>query len=226
MFTPLSIEAFFDRTGLSPQRLAIGTDGTATVVSFRDLIEVTNVQLLDGSQILALLDRVGLAGDPNVHPYRGCSVKFVRTDPNTVKLGQTFIEEGKLLAILRDFSPKLAQFTLKGYAKVTAFIAHGFAKDPATGLLRPAIALYLPPIIESFEEGTALLDGVHRLSLARGVGTSVETIKVYRPKVPFPCGLNRWDAVKMVGQKPPKDERFFDLKPELFRDLKFLGIDG
>ena len=37
--------------------------------------------------------------------------------------------------------------------------------------------------------------------------------------LPFPADLQSWKTIQLVDAKPPREERFFNLKPELFRDL-------
>ncbi len=63
-------------------------------------------------------------------------------------------------------------------------------------------------------------------TFAMRTGTTIEVIKVSDVKVPFPCDFGRWRDVRMVAEKPKKSERFHNLMPALFRDLKFIGIDG
>ena len=58
------------------------------------------------------------------------------------------------------------------------------------------------------------------------MGGTIPVIAVEGIREPFPCALHSWQDISAVDEKPPKGERFFDLKPELFRDLKHVGIDG
>jgi hypothetical protein len=89
-----------------------------------------------------------------------------------------------------------------------------------------AIAQYLPPIVEQIGNRHAVLDGIHRFSYVRGAGTTIEIVKISDPSIPFPCDLQKWSEVMTVDLKPPKDQRFFNLRAEYFRDLKYVGIDG
>jgi len=45
-------------------------------------------------------------------------------------------------------------------------------------------------------------------------------------KTPFPCEPQHWKDLQKVDQKPPLEQRYPGLKPELFRDVKCIGIDG
>jgi len=221
LFSPIPLDEFIDRTRVPREELDRGFSAASVVVSLRDLKEVLSIQMMTNTYLMQLLRSVTLAGDPSCRLYEGCSVKFIRTDAGNLKVGQTFVQKTKVLASLLDFFEKFHEFSITGYAKLKAFIALGTTKESDLG-----IAHYVPPIIESFPTGTVLMDGLHRCFAARGVGTTIETVKIYRPKASFPCTPNAWESVRMVDEKPPKEERFFDLKPELFRDLKGVGIDG
>jgi hypothetical protein len=58
------------------------------------------------------------------------------------------------------------------------------------------------------------------------VGTTIESVVIRGVQQPLPCDARGWDSVKPVDEKPPKPERFFNLRPEYFRDVKRIGIDG
>ena len=106
-------------------------------------------------------------------------------------------------------------------AKSTAAIVLG-----RTAADEPCIAHYLSPIVEEHGGRLILMDGVHRNFLVRCVGTTIESIVIRQIGEPFPCDVRSWDEVRVVEEKPPKDQRFFNLRPELFRDVKHIGIDG
>jgi len=137
-------------------------------------------------------------------------------------VGQTFVERKKLQRILEDFGGMWNAFAVtRGIAKRTASIIYGRTESHAH-----AIAHYLPPIAEENDGRLLLLDGVHRNFLVRSIGTTIETVLIRGVRERFPCRCGRWDEVSPVDEKPPKSERFHDLEPGLFRDVKSIGIDG
>lgn len=224
MFRPLSLDAFLERTGIDRHELAAPRDGYDLIVSMRDLSSVTDVQAMPRPYLMRLLRSVTLAGGPGLRPYDGSEIETLRVDAEGLRLGQTFIEGRKCLALLARFSAadELEGFCItRGIAKRTAYIVFGRTADG-----RPALAHYLPPILEEHAGRLILMDGVHRCFLARAIGTTIETIIVRSPAADFPADVRGWGATRIVDEKPPKDERFFGLRPGLFRDLKSVGIDG
>ena len=138
------------------------------------------------------------------------------------KIGQTFVERRKINALHELFNDAFVGHDVpRGISKKGAYIVRGLDPDGV-----PVVAQYLPPIVEQIESRHAVLDGIHRFSYVRGAGTTIEVIKISDPAAPFPCDLRKWSSITPVDTKPPKDQRFFNLKPELFRDLKYVGIDG
>jgi hypothetical protein len=168
-----------------------------------------------------LLKSVTLAGDVNARPYATAEISTMRMDPSQLRIPQTFIERSKYQAFLENFSGVFGKFCVtKGVAKCTALIALGRSTDGSR-----AIAHYLPPMVEVHDR-LCLIDGMHRNYLVMTVGTTLETILIEGITSPYPCTPQGWSSVKVVSEKPPKHERFFNLQPNLFRDLKWVGIDG
>jgi len=222
MFQTLDLDTFRERTGIGGEDFArLRSQGNA-IVSMRDLIEVHSVQAMPKAYLDRLIRGVTLAGDATVRPYERCKISLVRMDPNGVLVGQTFVERKKLQRILEDFGGLWSEFCItRGIAKRTPWIVFGRTESEPH-----AIAHYLPPIVEQNGGRLLLLDGVHRNFLVRSIGTTIETIVVRDVASAFPCTCGTWDAVLPVDEKPPKPERFHDLVPGLFRDVKSIGIDG
>jgi len=220
MFEAIDLAEFERRTAIRPT--ATLWPGADRVVSLRNIAKIVDIRLMNDEYLKRLLLGVTLVGDPSNRPYAGCDVKRLRADPMMLAVGQTFVEERKLLNLQSVFHDIFeGSGTTGGFAKKGAMIILGEAKDG--GL---AVAHYLPPLIEWHGDRHGLLDGMHRSYSAMRIGTTVEIIKVCFPKSPFPCDFGHWKNVRLVGAKPPKEERFYGLKPELFRDLKYVGIDG
>ncbi|MDO8523538.1 MAG: hypothetical protein Q7S12_04675, partial [bacterium] len=92
-----------------------------------------------------------------------------------------------------------------------------------------SLSCYLPPIIERHGKRLVIMDGIHRNYIAMQFGVSINAILVENIYIPFPCSMRNWDELSVIplANKPADiNERYFDLTKELFRDLKYLGIDG
>lgn len=220
MFETLDLGEFERRTCLNPLMYHWRT--ADRIVSLRDIRRIVEIKLMKAEYLAKLLLGVTLVNDPGVRPYEGCRIKRMRADPLLLEVGQTFVEEQKLLALQTNFFEIFKDSGApNGFVKKPAMIILG---ETADGSL--AVAHYLPPLVELHNGCYALLDGMHRSYSTMHVGTTMEVILVCSPKSPFPCDFNEWDVVRLVGAKPPKEERYFGLKPHLFRDLKYVGIDG
>lgn len=222
MFTAISLGDFQKRTGTKPSNLNSGWEQAETVVSLRDLTRIVNIQIMSVAYLEGLVWNTVLEGNNEIRPYEGCRVERARMDPSNLLVGQTFVERPKYQRLVEDLASVFDAFcTNKGFAKCTSLIVLGTTRDE-----KMAVSHYIPPIVEEQNGGLYLLDGMHRNFLTRAIGTTIETIIIKRVRSPFPCQVRDWGLVKVVEQKPPRPERFFDLKPELFRDLKWVGIDG
>jgi hypothetical protein len=219
MFENLPLEVFERRTGLNPN----GSIQVASqVVSMRDLVKTTDISIMSEAYLKGLLSNIVLEGDKDCKVYRDCDLTRARIDPHNIEVGQTFVERPKYRRILENLPETFEGFCVNhGFAKCNALIIRGY---DAQG--NSVIAHYVPPIIEMHNDRLFLLDGVHRNFLTMAVGTTVETIILRNVRTPFPCDPRGWDQVTPVEVKPPRPERFRNLRTELFRDLKWVGIDG
>lgn len=222
MFKRIELGDFAKHSKISLTKYLGEWKNAEAIVSLRDITEILSMQAMPVEYLESLLYNVGLTSDPDRKPYKGCTISFMRLDPRSVKVGQTFIEREKYCNFLESFSNLFNGFCVsRGVAKCTAYIILGKTRDNML-----CIAHYLPSIIEVHDNVNVLLDGVHRNYLVMNIGTTQEAIFVNGVKEQFPCALQTWDRVSVVTQKPPLNERYFDLKEHLFRDVKFLGIDG
>lgn len=221
MFQKISIDDFEKRTGLVPQ-FAVKA---SRIVSLRDLNphKVLAVQVMSRIYLEGLLRNIPLEGDANCKPYADCEITLVRMDPYDLVIGQTFVERGKYQSLLEDFGALLdGKFCVtRGTAKCNALTVFGQTYDG-----EDAVAHYLPPIIEATNGIQFLVDGIHRNFLVMRVGTTIESILLKNVKVPLPCEARSWLTINIVNAKPEREQRFYGLKPGLFRNLKYAGIDG
>ncbi len=224
MFEPFPVEVFVERTGIIPaQDLAHAWGSVRVIASLRQLEEIDAIQLMTVDYLNKMLGRVVLAGGNRARVYEGCRFHQMAISPRAAKIGQRFIERKKYQALIENFGAVLGRFSVAGGpANIGAFVAYGRLKDGTK-----AIAHYIPPIVEMNGGSTwALLDGLHRNFIMERMGSTIPVIAVEGIREPFPCALHGWDEIRPVDEKPPAAERFFDLRPELFRDLKLVGIDG
>jgi hypothetical protein len=220
MFEAISVAEFEERTNLLTQ----GTSqwNTAThIVSLRQLVTVEALEPMRRDYLEQLMQSITLAGADRTPVYCRSSVETMRIDPQSIVLGQTFVERGKYQRFLETFNSLFSSFCVpRGVAKLSACVALGKTHDGAY-----AIAHYIPPIVERNAGELTLLDGVHRMFLGKQIGTTIECV-VVSPHVPFPADVHGWDRVSVVSEKPALNDRYSNLRPELFRDLKYVGVDG
>lgn len=224
MFQPIDISEFKERTGNDCHGLIAGTVGLGRIIALRDIVRVESLLLMPQEYLRRMLTNVILSGQPETHPYQGCRVECLRLDPNGLRVGQTFVQRSKYQNLLESFSGLFSGFTgTRGIAKRTAMIVIG--RNQAD---QRCLAHYIPPIVEANgnQDGLFLLDGIHRNFLVMKAGTTIESVVIRGVSQPLPCDTREWDSVRPVDQKPPKEERFFNLRPEFFRDLNHIGIDG
>jgi hypothetical protein len=224
MFDEIGIEDFKRRTEINgASELAHPWERVSKVVSLRSLETIYAIQLMSTAYLEKLLSHVVLQGGNRSRVYEGCKIHIMQANPGVANIGQKFVERRKCQNILENIGGIVDQFaTPSGALHIGAFIALGRTKESET-----VIAHYLPPIAEmNGDTAWKWLDGIHRGWLNRQMGATLPIIAIEGVKIPFPCAVHPWKDVKPVDEKPPKEERFFDLKPELFRDLKYVGIDG
>jgi hypothetical protein len=222
VFQSIPIEELEKRVGSLPFNMQRTAD---IVVSLRDIdpLRINSIEVMPKDYLDRLIRRVTLEGDSSSRPYADCEITTMTVDPDDLQIGQTFIQREKYRQILEGLNGNLdGHFCVpRGIAKRGPFIVFGSTNDGT-----PAIAHYLPPIVEDGKYGRFLLDGIHRNFLVKKVGTTIETILIRGVKEQLPCDPVSWSKIKPVDEKPPREERYFNLRKEFFRDLKYTGIDG
>ena len=88
------------------------------------------------------------------------------------------------------------------------------------------IAFYIPPIIESHYGLDVIIDGIHRSRICSSAGTTINIVRIRDGNIELPFKPITWSECEIVKEKPPIDERYHNLRKELFRDLSYVGIDG
>jgi len=225
VFIPIDFGDFEKRTGIRKKDFPVsGWEKAERIFALRDIAKVLDIRAMPREYLLRLLLSVTLVGDGKTRVYEDSTIELLRADPNGLLIGQTFLLRNKYRGILESFPRIFEGFCeIRGVAKLPARLVLG---ETTEGEL--VIAHYIPAILEGndISHKLILLDGIHRNFLVKSVGTTLEAIVVHGVSVPFPARPMEWESISVVDEKPPKEERFFDLKPELFRDLKSIGIDG
>jgi len=160
------------------------------------------------------------------YPFLNSEVKLIKTDPNHLKVGQKYIFREKYQNLMEEMPSIFDPFAITsgGLANVGAYFVFGL--NGGNGL---SMACYLPPIIELHGDKFLVMDGIHRNFIFKQADSCPLSIHISNIDLPFPCSPHNWSETKIIclSAKPEKiEDRYFDLQPELFRDLKYLGIDG
>lgn len=224
MMHPIAFDEFRAKTGFSEDMFAfLAANPVAQIISLRDMKTFETVLVMPREYLEKLIRKIGLVGAPNIKVYEKCSFRLIRMDPSQLYLGQRYVYRKKYTAIIENFHDLFNGFSVtRGISKLTALIILG--KD--AGGVR-SLAHYIPPIIESHERKTVIMDGVNRNFIIKNSGTTIESIVIEDVGVAFPCSVQPWQEIEVIDEKPAREEdRYFDFRPELFRDLKSIGIDG
>lgn len=218
MKEPINRSVFQERTGLA---LPTISSEISLIVPLRDIVEITNLQIMPAPYLEKLLRSITLEGDSTINPYKNSEIKRARIDPSILHVGQTFVERGKYQRLIETLSSLFGDFCVnRGFAKCTALIISGKIFNGTE-----AVAHYLPPIIEMHNGNHCLIDGVHRNYVTMSIGTTIESI-IISGTLPPPCDFSPWDKINIVEEKPPRELRFRNLLTYNFRNLAWSGIDG
>lgn len=211
----LDIRLLEERTGLDFSKYQ-----AEKVVCLRQLEKTSCIEAMPKDTLDTLLRNVRLNGDPEIKPYKDANIKVFRIDPAGLYIGQTFVQEEKLLGFMSGFPRVLSGFCSAGISKLYPFIAYG------EFMSQPAISFYIPPIAESYNGNYVILDGIHRSYLTKQAGTTMTYVVIEKKDNELPFNPAKWEDVKLVKDKPEMEKRYFGLKKELFRRLDHVGIDG
>jgi hypothetical protein len=217
----LSVSELKERTGV------VLPKDVESIVALRDIESVHCIEAMSDCVLESLLRNVPLKSDIESKPYKDSNIEIYSIDPKGLCVGQSFVHEEKILSLLTGFQSVFKGFCSGGLSKLYPLTVYG------TAAKEDVAALYVPPIIESFNGSHVILDGIHRSFLSMGAGTTMTYVVITKKQrnleeelesLPFtPRG---WDAVKMFKEKPKREDRYFGLKDYNFRRLDYVGIDG
>ena len=193
------------------------------IVPLRDLAVVESLVPMRRNTLAYFISRIRtLDGQP---VFENNDIEMLKLDPRLLKIGQKFAYRENYVHLLESVTDIFDEFMITGgLGELGAFFAFGRDEND-----RKCMALYIPPIVEQHGAELVIMDGIHRDYIIKSTGTVINAVVVKNVTTPFPCSFHSWDELKVIGlEEKPKDinERYFDLNKGLFRDLKFLGIDG
>lgn len=207
------------------QRLRLPrVDEIAKIVPLRDIKRIESLIPIDRNLLLHLLRQINtLDGRP---VFSKASLSLVKIDPRQLKIGQKYVYRENYQRLMEDASDIFHTFAASagGLCDMGAYFVFG-----RNGNDDYAMACYLPPIVETHGRDLVIMDGIHRNYIAKQTGAAFTVILVEPSDLPFPCSVRNWDEISVISlADKPKDlgDRYFDLQKDLFRDLKYLGIDG
>lgn len=194
------------------------------VVPLRYLANITATPIpMTNAMLSGLISRIRTMD--NQRPFSNIVITLRKVDPNLLHIGQRFAYRENYQSQLENLAGLFGRFAIpSGISELGAYFIFGEDQD---GI--PAMACYTPPIIEQHGSDLVIMDGIHRNYITKQIGSTINSIIVRGVTVPFPCGLHPWEDIQVISlSEKPKDInlRYFELNKELFRDLKYFGIDG
>ncbi len=168
---------------------------------------VFTIQSYQGGETLeSILRDVRLYGDASIKPYATAQIKIIPMRFETLRPTAYYVLEENLEAQrkIRDL--------LQTHQAISLFALTGLLKYQLDGITH----FTAPPIIETYYEPqeaqivSAIVDGLHRISLARELGlekmwvVEISHIPPEYPLVPLPL---HWEDVKQVKSVPPNNEK-------------------
>lgn len=192
------------------------------VLPLKDVAEIESLVPMSKPMLRMVLTKIK-TGSKEL-PFTESKFRICKIDPQQLRVGQKFVYRDNYTALLEDLPGKFSEICIpSGITELGAYAVIGKTTEET-----PCVAFYLPPIVERHDE-LVVMDGMHRNFITKQAGTTITSIIADRVSIPFPCGPQDWSEVKVINlaEKPTdKNERYFKLREELFRDVKHLGIDG
>ncbi len=209
----------FDKLLKLPQ-----TDKLIKIIPLREIKNVQSIIPIHSELLLYLVRRIRTL-DGQL-PFINSEIDQVVVNPHQLKIGQKFVYRENYQNMLENLNGLFENFLGEwgGLGNLGAYFVFGLNGDGYYSM-----ACYIPPIIEVHEAKPLIMDGIHRNYIARQTGLTINALLVKNVIVPFPCSPKNWKEIDVISlnDKPRNlEDRYFDLQKNLFRDLKYLGIDG
>lgn len=222
-------EEYFSRLDISVQEFKNelrlpAIDALRNIVPLRDLTCVDSLIPISFDFLAHLIRRIKTLDGRS--PFTKARITMANIDPRMLKIGQQFVYREIYQSLIEEAAGIFQRFCVasNGLGDVGAYFAFGSNGENAY-----AMACYLPPIVECHAGNLVVMDGIHRNYISRQTGKTQNAVFVDTIAEPFPCGMRGWEDVCVIplSKKPARTEdRYFELEQGLFRDLKYLGIDG
>jgi len=224
----MTTDDYFRRMGLDPKSFEDAlhlprVESVMRVLPLRDLKQVDCLVPMHFDMLCYIVRRTRTLGGDLFAP--DANLHLSRMDSRQLKIGQKFVYRENYQGLIEEVPDIFSHFCVcSGLGDVGPHFAFGHDTNNCR-----AMACYLPPIIERLGPDYVIMDGIHRNYIAKQTGKPTNVIIVENVALPFPCSARDWIEIRVISlAEKPKDpnERYFDHKRELFRDLKYLGIDG
>jgi len=225
----ISFEEYLERMQINPddlrQQLRLPKiSSIKKVIPLRNITKINFIVPLRKNFLEKIIKKITTL-DKKWKPFETSEIKLIKAYPAQLKIGQKFVYRENYQKLLEEMPKIFDEFLINpGICDLGAFMI--FGNDNQGNI---CLAYYIPSIIEKHEGELVIMDGIHRNFLVKQMGPTLNAILVDNVKTPFPCSFHSWDEIQVIPLKnKPKNiqERYFDLNSNLFRDLKYLGIDG
>lgn len=199
-------------------------DAVTKIISLKNMKQIQSIIPMNKSILEYIISSIQT--EDRQKPFNYCRVELLKLDPRNLFIGQKFIYQEKIQNILEQVPDIFQDFChgASGIGDLGAYFVFGTDTEN-----KYCMALYIPPIIEEHGNRLIALDGVHRSYILKQAGSTINAVVVRNVTVPFPSMSVEWGRVEIIklAERPENImDRFWDTKPELFRDLKHAGIDG
>lgn len=200
-------------------------EGIQEVLPLKEIKEAESVVPMPQQMLRFILRNIRTL-DGRQRPFEKATFELQKMGIRPLHIGQKFAYRENYVGLLENLSDifRKNHAINSGILELGAFLVFGEDSQGKRGL-----AFYLPPIIEMHNGVPVIMDGIHRDFIALQMGATIFAIVVSNVSAPFPCEPHSWDDLRVINAADkPKDlnERYFELHKELFRDLKYFGIDG
>jgi len=124
------------------------------------------------------------------------------------------------IADLHPLSLYLERFKLRRAAEARTLLQEGGFHSAAQP--RGSPWPITPPVVEELRNGKlVIVDGTHRVKIEMDAGTPMLRALVVRDhKAPLPADIVTWAETRLVPQKRPREQRYRNLRPEHFREIR------
>lgn len=200
------------------------TNELRKIIPLREIKHVQSIIPISSELLLYLIRRIRTLDGQM--PFINSGIEMIVVNPHQLKIGQKFVYRENYQGMLENLNGLFQDFLGEwgGLGNLGAYFVFGLNGDG-----NYSMACYIPPIIEVHGYKPLIMDGIHRNYIARQTGLTINALLVKNVTISFPCSPKNWKEIKVIplNDKPKNlEDRYFDLHKNLFRDLKYLGIDG